>query len=75
MKWKFDAFALLRAVERRRAREGLSKRALARQLGLRPSVLVELGTRQRTPSLDVLLALLEWLGDDINDIWDFAERQ
>jgi DNA-binding XRE family transcriptional regulator len=69
---KFDRFAFLQAVERRRMQEGLSKRGLAREVGVAPTCIVEMATRLRGPSIDLVVTLLAWLGDDIRM---YAERR
>lgn len=59
---QFDADRFLRAIERRRAAQGLSWRELSRQLDLSASTLSRL-TRGRKPDLDTFVRLLAWLDE------------
>lgn len=69
---KFDRLAFLAAIERRRVEAGISKRQLAREAGVAPATIIEMGTRLRAPSVDLIITLLAWLGDDIRA---YAERR
>jgi len=57
-----DGDRFFRAVDRRRADEGLSWRELARRMELSASTLSRLA-RGRTPDLDTFLRLVAWLGE------------
>jgi transcriptional regulator with XRE-family HTH domain len=69
--YQLDVISLVEAIDEARQEQGMSWRALARELGLSPSLFTRMFTGGR-PDADSLVTMLMWLGTDLDNV--VAER-
>lgn len=74
--WRLDVPKLAQAVDTVRQYQGLSKRGLARKLGISASTTTRL-SQGGPPSSDALMAICKWLNADLRDfaIWHTDKRE